>query len=303
MFVSIGRNKFKTVIIVLMVTMFLMGIVYFIANYSGIGVYAIPIAVVIAVVTSFTSYYYSDKIILSMSSAVPADKQTYRQVREAMEGLCIAAGLPMPRVYVMNDKVANAFATGRNPENAVVCVTTGLLEKLDYYELEAVLAHELAHIGNRDILLSTVVTVMVGIGIILSDIFRRTIFFRMGAGRRGGGRGGNPIMMIIGLLLLIMAPIAGMLMKMALSRNREYLADVTAVQYTRNPDGLASALAKLGGQTESVMTASTATSHMYIVNPFAEDDIAEMRESGTAAGLFSTHPPIAKRIEAIRNLR
>jgi len=302
MFQSITTNKYKTALIVFLVFAFLIVIIYFVAYFSGLGAYAIPIAVVFSIATSFISYYYSDRIILSMSHARPADKKEDRQVRDAMEGLCIAAGLPMPRVYIMDEKSANAFATGRDPWNAVVCVTTGLLEKLDYYELEAVLAHELAHIGNRDILLSTVVSVMVGIIVMLSDIMRRFLFF--GGRGRGGGRGvagkAHPALMIIGLIFIILAPIAGMIMKMALSRNREYLADATAVQFTRNPAGLEGALKKLSQQTDPVEYATNATSNMYIVNPFETNSF----EAGQMfSGLFSTHPPIGKRIRAIKNLK
>ena len=301
MFVSIQRNKVKTVFIVLMVVFFLVTAVYFIANYFGMGMYAIPIAVVIAIGSSWSSYHYSDRIVLSISGARPAGKVTERRVRDAMEGLCLAAGLPMPRVYIIDDKTANAFATGRDPYNAVVCVTTGLLEKMEYYELEAVLAHELAHIGNRDILLSTIVTVMVGIVTILSDFFLRT--FLWGGRGRGGGRvsgKGHPILMVIGLIFVILAPIIGMLMKMLLSQNREYLADATAIQFTRNPDGLAGALRKLSMQECPVEKATNATSNLYIVDPF---DSFEYVAGRGLAGLFSTHPPIEKRIQAIRNLR
>jgi len=299
MFQSITQNKWKTVFIVFLVTLFLIAVVYFVAYYfAGLGMIAIPIAVIFAFVTSWISYYYSDRIILSICSARPADQKQDRQVRDAMEGICIAAGLPMPRVYIMEDKSANAFATGRDPWNAVVCVTTGLLEQLDYYELEAVLAHELAHIGNRDILLSTVVSVMVGITVILSDIVRRTLLF--GGRGRGGRGGGHPAVMIIGLIFVILAPIAGMIMKMALSRNREYLADATAVQFTRNPAGMEGALRKLSGQTQPLEKASQATCNMFIVNPFDNQGF----EAGQMfKGLFSTHPPISKRIKAIQNLQ
>jgi heat shock protein HtpX len=301
MFVSIQRNKVKTVFIVLMVVFFLVTAVYFIANYFGMGMYAIPIAVVIAIGSSWSSYHYSDRIVLSISGARPAGKATERRVRDAMEGLCLAAGLPMPRVYIIDDKTANAFATGRDPYNAVVCVTTGLLEKMEYYELEAVLAHELAHIGNRDILLSTIVTVMVGIVTILSDFFLRT--FLWGGRGRGGGRvsgKGHPILMVIGLIFVILAPIIGFLMRMLLSQNREYLADATAIQFTRNPDGLASALKKLSMQEYPIEKATNATSNLYIVDPF---DSFSFEGGRGLAGLFSTHPPIEKRIQAIRNLK
>lgn len=302
MFESIHKNKIKTAFIVALTTIFLMVIVYFIAYYTGFGIYAVPMAVLIAFFSSWASYYYSDKIILSISGARPADQASDKMVRDAMEGICIAAGLPMPKVYIIEDPVANAFATGRNPQNAAVCVTTGLLQKLDYYELEGVLAHELAHVGNRDILLSTIVTVMVGIVVILSDFWARSMFWGGGRGRdsKEGGGGAQGIIMIVGIVFLILAPIAGQLMKMALSRNREYLADATAAEFTRNPEGLASALAKLGAQDQPVARATKATSNLYIVNPLKA---AKGKEGGGMSNLFSTHPPLQKRIEALRNLK
>ena len=281
-----------------MVTAFLMVIVYYVANNFGMGMYAIPVAVAMAIISTWSSYFFSDKIILSISGARPADRNSDRKVREAMEGLCIAAGLPMPKVYIIEDKTANAFATGRNPQNAVVAVTTGLLRKLNYYELEGVLAHELAHIGNRDILLSAVVTVMIGIAVVLSDFFKRIFFF--GGRTRSTKTSGHPIFMLIGLIFFVMAPIAGLLMRMALSRNREYLADATAVEFTRNPDGLIGALRKLSDQENPVENASNATSHLYIVNPF---ETCYFEAGKGFSGLFSTHPPIEKRIQALRNFK
>lgn len=298
MFEAIRTNKIKTALIIASVTLFLMLVVYYVAYYTGFGAYAVPMAVFIAIISSWASYYYSDRIILSISGARPADKVTDKMVTDAMEGICIAAGLPMPKVYIIDDPSANAFATGRNPENAVVCVTTGLLKELDYYELEGVLAHELAHIGNRDMLLSTIVTVMVGIVVILSDIWTRTLFWggmrRNSRRSNNGGGGAQIIIMALGLIFIILAPIAGQLMKLALSRNREYLADATAAEFTRNPEGLASALEKLGRQKTPVATATRATSNLYIVNPLKGEGISN---------LFSTHPPIEKRVQALRNLK
>ncbi len=298
MFDSINRNKRKTALIVTLVTIFLVVIVYYIAYATGYGAYAVPMAVIIACGSSLISYYNCDKMVLSISGARPADPQTDRLVQNSIEGLCIAAGLPMPKIYIINDPVANAFATGRDPKHAVVAVTTGLLEKMDAYELEGVLAHELAHIGNRDILLSTVVTIMVGIAAIISDLWFRSMWW--GGNRRRSdddNNGANAIIMVIGLVFLILAPIAGQLMKMALSRNREYLADATAVKFTRNPDGLISALRKLGGETQAVAKATNATANLYISDPIK----AAKGKSGS--NLFSTHPPIEERIKALENLR
>lgn len=296
MFDSINKNKRKTALIVTLVTIFLGVIVYYIAYATGYGSYAVPMAVIIASASSLISYYNCDKMVLSISGARPADPQTDRLVKNTIEGLCIAAGLPMPKVYIIQDPVANAFATGRNPQHAAVAVTTGLLEKMDAYELEGVLAHELAHIGNRDILLSTVVTIMVGIASIISDFWFRSRWLGGGDNDSDDNKA-NGIIMIIGLIFLILAPIAGQLMKMALSRNREYLADATAVKFTRNPDGLISALRKLGGETQSVGRATNATANLYISNPL------KAANGKKVSNLFSTHPPIEERIKALENLR
>ncbi|MDD4688299.1 MAG: M48 family metalloprotease [Eubacteriales bacterium] len=298
MFKSIANNKMKTAFIVAMVTAFLAVIVYYISYATGYGEIALPMAVVIALGSSLVSYFNCDKMVLAISGARPADQASDRLVKNTIEGLCIAAGLPMPKVYIIDDPVANAFATGRDPKHAVVAVTTGLLEKMDSYELEGVLAHELAHIGNRDILLSTVVTVMVGIAVIISDMWSRMLFW--GGGRRrsdNDNNGSNAILVIIGLVFMILAPLAGQLMKMALSRNREYLADATAVKFTRNPDGLISALRKLSSQTEPVSRATNATANLYITNPM------NALNGKKVSNLFSTHPPIEERIEALRNLQ
>ncbi len=297
MYDSINKNKFKTAVIVTLVTIFLAVVVYFITYATGYGAYALPMAVIMASAASLISYYNCDKMVLSISGARPADPQTDRMVRDVIEGLCIAADLPMPKVYIIEDPVANAFATGRNPKHAAVAVTTGLLNKMDRYELEGVLAHELAHIGNRDILLSTVVTIMVGIVAIISDIWFRSMLWGGSRRRDDDNNGANPILMIIGLVFLILAPIAGQLMKMALSRNREYLADATAVKFTRNPDGLISALKKLGGETQQVAKATNATANLYISNPM------KAINGKKVSNLFSTHPPIEERIKALENLR
>ena len=297
MFDSINKNKRKTALIVMLVTIFLGIIVYYIAHATGYGSYAVPMAVIVASASSLISYYNCDKMVLSISGARPADPHTDRLVKNTIEGLCIAAGLPMPKVYIIQDPVANAFATGRDPQHAAVAVTTGLLQKMDAYELEGVLAHELAHIGNRDILLSTVVTIMVGIASIISDLWFRSMWWGGNRRRDDDRSGANGILMLVGLIFLILAPIAGQLMKMALSRNREYLADATAVKFTRNPDGLISALRKLGGETQSVSRATNATANLYISNPL------KAANGKNVSNLFSTHPPIEERIKALENLR
>ena len=210
----------------------------------------------------------------------------------------VASGLEYrPRLYVVDDPQPNAFATGRNPQNAVICVTTGLLDKMEYYELEGVVAHELSHIKNYDIRLSAVVSVMVGFVVMLADFVSRILFW--GGSNRDNDNKGNPILMLIGLICLILAPIFGQLMQLALSRRREFLADATAIEFTRNPDGLISALQKLDGDTHQLKTANKSTAHMYIVSPFK----ANSKEKKKKTNIWSTHPSIEDRIEALRNLK
>ena len=212
----------------------------------------------------------------------------------------ITAGLPKkPDLYVVEDPQANAFATGRNPEHAVVCVTTGLLEKLDYYELEGVLAHEVSHIKNYDILLSTVVSIFVGFIVMLADTISRIVFWG-GLRDNDSDNKGNGILMLIGLVLLILSPIFGTLMQLALSRKREFLADSTAVELTRNPDGLISALQKLESDPNELETANSATANMYIVNPFRKDGDKGKRKKSS---IWSTHPSTEDRIAALRSIR
>jgi len=299
MFKDIYKNKFKTAVILTAIFIFLSVVVYYISYALGYGEYAVTIAVAISLITSLTSYWNSDKIVLSMNKARPADEIEHRKVANALEGVCIAAGIDVPKLYVMDDPSPNAFATGRNPKHAVVCVTTGLLENLDYYQLEGVLAHEVAHIKNYDILLSTVASVTIGIVIMISDIWSRSFWYR-GVRTRNSDNNkndSNAILMIIGLVFIILAPIAGQLMKMALSRNREYLADATAIEFTRNPEGLATALEVIGGVTTPLRNAGSATASLYISDPLKAVD------KKSISNLFSTHPPIEKRVEAIRNLK
>lgn len=263
-----------------------------------LGVISIVIAIVFSIATSWASYYYSDRIVLSINRAHEASPEQYQQLNNILEGLMVSSGLQhKPRLYVVTDPQPNAFATGRNPENAVICVTTGLLEKMDYYELEGVVAHELSHIKNYDIRLSAVVSIMVGFIVILADWVSRALFWGRG---RDNDEKGNPILMLIGLICLILAPIFGQLMQLALSRRREYLADASAVELTRNPDGLISALQKLDADPNVLKTANNSTAHMYIVSPFKANAV-DGRKRKTS--LFSTHPSIDDRIEAIRNLK
>lgn len=300
MYEDIKKNKIKTGVIISIFLVVIALIVYYICMAFDLGIFSIVIAMIFAICSTFGSYYYSDKIVLAVNRARPATPEENKQLINILDGLMVSSGLEhKPRLYVVDDAQQNAFATGRNPENAVICVTTGLLEKLDYYELEGVVAHELSHIKNYDIRLSAVVSVMVGFIVMLSDWVSRALFWGHGRDRDDDNKG-NAILMLIGLLCLILAPIFGQLMQLALSRRREYLADSTAVEFTRNPDGLISALQKLDADTNQLKTANNSTAHMYIVSPFK----ANARQDGKKkTSLFSTHPSIDDRIEALRNLK
>ncbi len=298
MYEDIRNNKIKTGVIISIFLVVITLIVYYVCMAFDLGVISIIIAMTFAIGTSWASYYFSDKIVLSINKAHEASPEQYKQLNNILEGLMVSSGLQhKPGLYVVDDPQPNAFATGRNPENAVICVTTGLLEKMDYYELEGVIAHELSHIKNYDIRLSAVVSVMVGFIVILADWVSRALFW----GRsRDNDEKGNPILMLIGLICLILAPIFGQLMQLALSRRREYLADASAVELTRNPDGLISALQKLDADPNELKTANNSTAHMYIVSPFKANAQDGKRRK---TSLFSTHPSIDDRIEAIRKLK
>lgn len=256
-------------------------------------------AIIFAILMNFISYWYSDKIVLKMARAIPIEKKNAPELYNIVENLSITAGLPMPKVYLIREAQPNAFATGRNPKHAVVAVTEGLLEKLDRSELEGVLAHELSHIGNRDILVSTVVVVLVGFISILSDLFFRSMFWG-GFRRRDDREGGQlqAILMIIGFILAILAPIAATLIRLAISRKREFLADASGALLTRYPEGLARALEKISSDSNPMGVANNTTSHLWISSPFKEK-----KEIHWLHRLFMTHPPIEDRIEALRNLK
>lgn len=259
-------------------------------NNSGI----LYIAVIFSVIMSFGSYWWSDKIVLGMSGAKEVTHENARELYHIVENLCITAGLPTPRIYIIDDTAPNAFATGRDPKHAVICVTTGILNKLEKVELEGVIAHELSHIGNKDILLSTVVVVLVGFIALLADWFRSWSFWG-GRRRSGDGEGGQLglILFIIAIVLSILAPIAAVLMQMAISRKREFLADADGALLTRYPEGLARALEKISSDQEPLEAANRATAHLYIVNPFKGNKVSK---------LFMTHPPIEDRVKALRGM-
>ena len=295
MYEDIKKNKIKTGIIVFIFLSMITLIIYFLCYAFGYSEYAIVIALTFSIISTIATYYNCDKVVLASVRARPATKEEDLQLTNILEGLMITSGLTSkPRLYVVDSMQPNAFATGRNPENAIICVTQGLLEKLDYYELEGVIAHELSHIKNYDIRLSAVISVMVGFVIMLSDFFVR-ISFRSRRSRDNDSGGANVIILLLGLVFLIISPIVSQIIQLAVSRRREYLADATAVSFTRNPDGLISALRKLSSDEEDLDVASNAEAHMYIVNPF--------KNKREKTSLFSTHPSTADRIQALENLR
>lgn len=300
MFENVKKNKIESGIIVAIFIIVITLIVYYICHALKLGTLSIFIALIFSIATAWGSYYYSDKIVLSLNKARPATKEEDLKIVNILDSLVVASGInTKPSLYVVEDAQPNAFATGRNPEHAVICVTTGLLEKLDYYELEGVIAHEMSHIKNYDILLSCVVSVMVGFIVMLSDMFSRFLFWG-GLGDRDSDSKGNGIVMIIGLVFLILSPIFGSLMQLALSRKREFLADTTAIEFTRNPDGLISALQKLEEDNSQLKVANSATANMYIVNPFKKNTKEGKKKTSS---IWSTHPSTEDRIEALRNIR
>jgi heat shock protein HtpX len=267
----------------------------------GGGPTASVIALVIAATMAFTSYWKSDSIALKVSRAVPADPTTYQRLHNLVEGLCIAGGLPKPQVYVINDPAPNAFATGRNPQHAAIAVTTGLLEKMNRVELEGVIAHELSHIRNYDILVSTIAVTLVGAIAIMTDLAIRMMWWNGGRTSREGDRnnGSNPLA-LFGFLLLILAPFIAKAMQAAVSRKRESLADVSACQMTRYPPGLISALEKLRADTTATHSASMATAHMWIEQPLS--GVSDGGKLGFFHRMFNTHPPLDERIALLKEL-
>lgn len=284
-----SSNVFKTYLLMALFLGLIGAIGYYFSYY-----YQNPslfyFAIIFSLVMNFTSYWYSDKIALAVSKARPATREEFFDLYTLTENLSITAGLPMPKIYVIDDPAPNAFATGRDQNHAVVAVTTGLLARLERSELEGVIAHELSHIGNRDILLMSVVVVLVGMVAILSDVFSRSMFW--GGGRKNENRSGG-ILVIIGLLLVILSPIIATLIKLAISRKREFLADASSALLTRYPEGLASALEKISTYKEPMKSASGATAHLFISNPFGGKSISS---------LFSTHPPVEKRVAILRGM-
>lgn len=307
MYENIAKNRAKTVLIIMGFVFFISLIGYFIGVYfdyrygfgSTYSVLLMIIALVIAVFASFGSYYYSDRIVLSMAGARPISRSEDPRIFYMVEGLAIAAGVPMPKIYEISDPGMNAFATGRNPGKGVVVFTRGMLEGLNDQELKGVISHELAHIKNYDILLGTIIVVLVGMISIIANIMARLFFFG-GRGRRskkvsGGGGKLMLVLLIVGIVFILISPIVAAIIRMALSRNREYLADSTGAMISRYPAGLASALKKIKGNSE-IRSASSATAHLFINNPLGKNSRVMFKS------LFNSHPPIEERIERLNKM-
>lgn len=301
MYEQIAANKRRTALLVVGFVALLVAVGAAINLLLAGGWIGFAVVVVIVAVSSFLSYRNSDRVALSLSQAVPADPVEYARFHNLVEGLCIASGMPKPRLFVVVDDAPNAFATGRDPKHAAIAVTTGLLATMNRVELEGVLAHELSHIRNYDILVMTIAVTMVGITAVVSDLLLRFMFWG-GRGRHDDGGGNNPlaaILAVFGLVLLVFAPIIATLMKYAVSRNREYLADASGVQMTRYPPGLISALEKLRDDRTVVRTSSKATAHLWIEEPL---EVEDERGPNRLNHLFATHPPIEDRIRALREM-
>jgi len=296
MYDQISQNKRNSWLLVIVITIFLVLLGYLIGEYwgKGYGYGGIIFALVIALISGLVSYYGGAGMILAMSRAKRIEKKDHPQLFNVIDELSIAAGVPMPAIYIIDDTAPNAFATGRDPEHASVAITTGLMQKLKRDELQGVMAHELSHVQNRDILFSMMVGIMVGSIVLISDFFVRSVIWGRGGRRKGNDKGSGPLI-LIGLLLAIIAPIFAKMLQLAVSRQREYLADASAALMTRYPEGLASALEKIAGDKEVLEVANRATQHLYIVNPIKP---FEKR----AKSLFSTHPPIEERVARLRSM-
>lgn len=310
-YTQIGANKFKTWMIMFFFAVFVTGLAYIFTLALGADA---PSAVglsgmilIIAGIMNFITYYNSDKMVMAISGAKQIEKKDNPELFRIVENLSIASGLPMPKVYIIEDTAPNAFATGRDPKHASIAFTTGILSKLNKLELEGVAAHELSHVGNFDTRLMTIVSILVGTVALLADFFLRISWHRNG----DDDNRGNQIFMIVGIVMAILAPIIAMLIQLSISRKREYLADASGALLTRHPDGLADALLKISKDTEPLEVANKATAHLYIVNPFKQDAGGQKAGGpersrgaiGWFAGLFNTHPPVQERVKALRAMQ
>ncbi|MCX6782731.1 MAG: M48 family metallopeptidase [Candidatus Levybacteria bacterium] len=290
---NISVNKNKTWLIIILFIFFITILSYIFGKASGYGLSMVGVAFIFSGIMSFSSYFYSDKLILSMSHAKTISKSQYPQLYRIVENLCIGSGTLMPKLYIINDTAPNAFATGRDPQHAVMCITSGLLEKLNKSELEGVIAHELSHIKNYDIRVMSIVVVLVGLITLLTDFFMRSLWYR----NSDDNKNSSTIFIVIGIALAIISPIIATLIQLAVSRKRELLADASAALLTRYPEGLASALEKIGKDREPLEVANNATAHLFIANPFKGKGV-----NTWVSGLFNTHPPIEERIKLLRSM-
>lgn len=292
MYEQIGANIWRSRLLIVLIIA-LVGLIAAAFYYAFDDPIIVPIAIVFAVISTVGSYYASDKIVLAATHARPADRQEFPHFVNAVEGLAIAAGIPCPRAYVIDDEAPNAFATGRDPEHAVICVTTGLLNMMDRVELEGVIGHEMSHIRNYDIRFMMLVALMVGVVALLADWFWRSARWGSFRGKRGGQM--QVAFLAIGLILAVLAPVSAALIQAAISRRREYLADASGALITRYPDGLASALEKIAADPNKLDVANKATAHLFIANPLKD-------HGGALNRLFDTHPPIAERVRRLREM-
>lgn len=288
---QIAGNRRWSYLLLFAFVLLISGIGYVFGMETGLGAYAVLPALVIALLLAWGSYYHSDRLLLSLSQAHPVTHEQEPRLWNAVEGLALASGLPMPRLYIIEDTAPNAFATGRDPQHAALVVTRGLLEKMDKLELEGVIGHEMAHIQNYDIRFMMLVTVLVGTVVLLSDWMTRSLWY--GRGRRTSR--GNGLLLLVGLVFVVLSPLIAQLMQLALSRRREFLADASGAMLTRYPEGLARALEKIAADPEPLEVANKATAHLYISNPLRD-------YGGRLNSLFSTHPPVEERVRRLREM-
>jgi heat shock protein HtpX len=294
----IAQNRWRSFLLIFGVLVLAAGLGYLFGYLLGGGPVGLVLALGIAAVASFSSYRYGDRLVLRVSRARPATREEFPKLHNIVEGLCIAAGMPVPAIYVIPEPAPNAFATGRDPEHASIAVTEGLLETLSRVELEGVLAHELSHVKNRDILVGTLTATLVGVVVLLAGWMRWGLFWGGGRGRDRGGGGGNPIILIVALVAMILAPLGAQLIRFAVSRRREYLADADGALLTRYPPGLAGALRKIADSANTMRVANNATAHLW----FSQPSRAVGEGHSRVERLFSTHPPIEDRIKALEEM-
>lgn len=288
------QNKLKTWFIMVLFAVFITTVVYVFVKALGYSISYVWFALIISTITSIASYFYSDKLVLATSGAKKAEKKDYPVLFEVVENLSKTDGLPMPKIYIIDDNSLNAFATGRGPKNAVVAATTGILERLNKVELEGVIAHELSHVKNYDVRLMAIVAVLVGFVALISNTFTQSLFFRRNDEERDNSQA---IFLVIAIIFAILSPIIATLIQLAISRKREFLADASGALLTKYPEGLALALEKISTDTKTLKSANNATAHLFFVNPFKGRNATSF-----FAGLFMTHPPIEERIKILRSM-